>query len=378
MHRSSGNLPKVLSVLDVGDGACSVLRHGERVAIIDCGSNDLGADVACDRLLAALGGRPDVITTIVVTHFDTDHYAGFMRLADRMATRGIRFTELHLVAPRPPEEPKYVAQYLALAMTVTGIRNLDLATALKNVTDEDRFFYLPVSRDLYPEFLAAGLRFTVRWPPVELPRRVANEVDTAMRLYGALARNLRAIENYALDNNLKRARYGDWPLLHPYDAEEASEEAESQRQRANAVDLDFEEDEAISAFPEIEALDLPEELKEQFKVAWDAFRRANNNMSIVFDDREHRNLAAFGDAGKSVLRWLAGHGGLASRYHVMLAPHHGTQCLPENFAVRAKLCVSQNGSRRGDLWPRHVETHHNSSSCTTTRFGSHHIYLWDD
>jgi hypothetical protein len=299
-----------------------------------------------------------------------------------MTTRGIRFAELYLIAPRPPDEKesKYVAQYLALAMSVTGMRNLDLVTRLKDVTAEGRFFYLPVSRDLYSQFLAAGLRFTVRWPPAMLPGRVAGEVRTAMQLYGALARDLRAMENYALDNNFKRARYGDWPLLHPYDGEEASEATGFQHERANVVDLDFEEDEAVLDLPEIEALDLPGELKEQFAVAWDAFRRANNNMSIVFDRRGRDSMVGFGDAGKSVLRWLARYGDLASLYDVMLAPHHGTRCLPENFSVRARLCISQNGSRRGDLWPRHLGTHRNPNpgSCVTTRFGSHHIHIWDD
>ena len=292
----------------------------------------------------------------------------------------MRFAKLCLIAPRPPEEePDYLAQYFALAMTVTGLRNLDLATALRNVTIEDGFSYRPVSRDLYSHFQAAGLRFTVRWPPVKLPSRVAGEVRTAMRLYGALARDLRAMGNNALKNNLKRARYGEWPYMHPYDAEDVVMGAEPQRQRG-APDLDFEDDETISDFPEIEALDLPDELKEQFAVAWDAFRRANNNMSIIFDRRDRDSLVGFGDAGKSVLRWLTKQGDLASHYYVMLAPHHGTQCLPESFSVRADLCISQNGSRRGDLWPRHLGTHRNPNPglCVTTRFGSHHIHIWDD
>ena len=101
---ASDNMLKVFSILDVGDGACSVMRHDEHATIIDCGSNDLGPDVACNRLLAAIGGRPEIITTIVVTHFDTDHYAGFLRLAERMSTVGSRFKNLRLIAPRPPDE----------------------------------------------------------------------------------------------------------------------------------------------------------------------------------------------------------------------------------------------------------------------------------
>jgi ribonuclease BN (tRNA processing enzyme) len=367
----------MFSVLDVGDGACSVLRHDEDVAIIDCGSNDLGADAACERLLTVLGGRPEVITTIIVTHFDTDHYAGFLKLAERMSTRGTRFANLRLIAPRPPEEQReYITQYFSLAMTVTGMRHLDLVRALENVTVNHRFSYVPASRNLYSPFLAAGVGFTVHWPPRKLRDRVAGEVRTAMRLYGELSRRLRAMDNNALYNNLRRAQH-EWPRRRAYEANYVSEETELRQQRDDAIDLDYEEDEAISDSPEIEALNLPGEVEEQFAAAWDAFRRANNNMSIIFDDRSQHGLAVFGDAGKSVLRWLVGHRDLAPRYDVMLAPHHGTQRLPGNFDIRAELCISQNGSRRGDRWPQHLETHHNGSSCITTRLGSHNIHIWD-
>jgi Metallo-beta-lactamase superfamily len=368
---------RVLSILDVGDGACSVMRHDDHATIIDCGSNDLGPDVACNRLLAAIGGRPEAITTIVVTHFDTDHYAGFLRLAERMSTVGSHFTSLRLIAPRPPDEAPitYVAQYLALATTVTGIRNLDLALALKNVTAEGSFSYIPVSRSLCQRFQAGGIPFTVHWPPVGLPTRVASEVRTAMRLYGDLSRKLLAMGNNALYNNYRRARYGLWPRQHPYNADNALEEAASQPWQGDAVDIEFwgEEEEEYSDFPEVEALDLPADLRQEFKAAWDSFRRANNNMSIIFDDHDHHSLAVFGDAGKPVLRWLSANGDLAPRYAVMLAPHHGTQSLPRNFNVKADLCISQNGSRRGHLWPRHVDTHDNPISCINTRSGNQHI-----
>jgi hypothetical protein len=328
--------------------------------------------------VAAIGGYPEVITTIIVTHFDTDHYAGFLRLTERMSARGSCFRQLRLIAPRPPEEETtYAAQYFSLARTVTGIRNLDLVTALKRVTADNRFSYIPVSRNLHSQFLAAGLLFTVHWPPIGLPSRVAGEVRTAISRYQNLARKLRSEGNYVLDNNLRRARRAEWPSAESYNVEDVSEVAELPHQSYDTANLDFpaDDDGEASDFPEIEALDLPGGLIGEFQAAWDAFRRANNNMSIVFDDQDKHSLAVFGDAGKSVLGWLTDHGNLAPQYDVMLAPHHGTQCLPEKFKVRAEVCISQNGSKRGYLWPRHVETHHNSSSCTTTQFGSHHIYI---
>ena len=292
---------------------------------------------------------------------------------------GSYFAKLRLIAPRPPEEePKYIAEYLALAMTVTGIRNLDLATALRKVTAEGGFSYIPVSRSLYSRFQVTGTRFTVHWPPESLPGRVAGEVRTAMRLYGDLSRKMLATGNNALYNNLRRARRSEWPRLHPDNADDVFEETTLQYRQDDAVDINFQDEEATSDFPESEALGVADDLKEEFKLAWDSFRRANNNMSIIFDDHDHRDLAVFGDAGKSVLSWLTRYGDLAPRYTVMLAPHHGTQSLPRDFNVKADLCISQNGSKRGYLWSRHVDSHHNPDSCITTRSGSHHIHILAD
>jgi hypothetical protein len=367
----------VFSVLDVGDGACSVLRL-KSIAVIDCGSNDLGADAACDQLMAAIGDHPEVITTIVVTHFDTDHYAGFLRLAERMSARGIRFGQLRLIAPRPPDvEADYTAAYLALAMFVTGLRNLDLADALRKVTVHGGFSYIAVSRAQHSLFSAAGFDFRVHWPPTTLPSRVAGNVRTAMRLYASLSEKLRARNNSVLDDNLELSRGAEWLSRDHESVDGALDSTNQARDFGEPEEFEYVSNELEEGpdYPEIEALQLPDDPKGEFRRAWDAFRRANNNMSIIFDDVYRGGLVVFGDASPSVLRWVAGQGELGPHYYVMVAPHHGTQPLPKNFRVKAEVCISQNGARRGHLWYRHVDTHGSPSSCITTRSGSHHIFL---
>lgn len=218
----------MISVLNVGDGACTVLRarFGQGIAVVDCGSNDLGADEACERLLGALGHRPEAITSIIITHFDTDHYAGFLRLAERMEMRGQRFPRLTLIAPRPPDtEPEYVVRYLAMAMLTTGIRNLDLVEALRRVTVDGRFCYVPVSRDRWSMFSAVDFEFSVHWPPVALPAGVARQVRTALCQYESLAARLKERGDSTLDDNFEIARQGLWPAP-PYDAARSSESPE--------------------------------------------------------------------------------------------------------------------------------------------------------
>ena len=367
----------MISVLDVGDGACTVLRarFGQGIAVVDCGSNDLGADEACERLLGALGHRPEAITSIIITHFDTDHYAGFLRLAERMEMRGQRFPRLTLIAPRPPDtEPEYVARYLAMAMLKTGIRNLDLVEALRRVTVDGRFCYVPVSRDRWSMFSAVDFEFSVHWPPVALPAGVARQVRTALCQYESLAARLKERGDSTLDDNFEIARQGLWPAP-PYDAARSSESPEEPDCRDDSFELEsFDGDDEDSFAPDVRRLNLPPDLEETFRGAWDAFRRANNNMSIIFDDAEKHELVVFGDAGRAVLSSVMNRNELAVRYRAMLAPHHGTHRLPANFDVTAELCVSQNGARRGHLWDRHLASHAGSTSCVSTRAGNHHLY----
>jgi glyoxylase-like metal-dependent hydrolase (beta-lactamase superfamily II) len=137
----------MLTIVDVGDGACSVFRPAVGcgpVMIIDCGRNSLTANDACDRLRAALDHRIEDVGTILVTHLDTDHYLGLVRLAERMRSAGERFQALELLFPTIPSL-EYGRAYLALAMTLTGYRSLGLVSLLRQVT-EGRFTCRAVSR----------------------------------------------------------------------------------------------------------------------------------------------------------------------------------------------------------------------------------------
>jgi hypothetical protein len=371
-----------ISVLDVGDGACSILRpsclcHHVDFAVIDCGSNSKGirAEGAMNRLLEEIDFRPWDITTIVVTHFDIDHYEGFLHLAQWMLDRNIKFRKLNLIAPRPPEaEREYTAAYLALVSTMTGLRSLDLANALERVTVPGHFFYTPVVRG-GPGFLAAHTSFSVHWPPRNLPKRVGGEVLRAMRLYGELADKLKISGFPDLENNMRVAREGNW--LNPREGENDVTEIDEE-----GIDFEpFEGDQVIEEADEhydddfSAHLKIPDELLEEFEKAWNAFRRANNNMSIVFDDDDQKDLVVFGDAGAPVLNWISMKKDLANRYAVMLAPHHGSQRLPGSFATQAWVCVSQNGSNLGRYWrKRHLGTHGNFHRCKSTQSGNHHIY----
>lgn len=366
----------------MGDGACSVLRpschwHEGDLAVIDCGSDSVKANVAAKRLLAEIDYRPQDITTIVVTHFDTDHYRGLLHLASWMQKNQRKFRQLNLIAPRPPDvEPDFTSAYLALAGVKTGVRNLDVAEALWKVTESGRFTYTPVFRG-DPGFWAANSHYSVHWPPHNLPTGVVGDVRKAMSLYGDLAKKLKERGIPDLEDNMRVAREGRW--LKPPDRQEASGEIDEENIALEPFGedvFDEEGDENID-FADLKDIVIPNDLRGEFNKAWNAFRRANNNMSIVFDDDWRKRLVVFGDAGAPVLKWIALNMELTSRYKVMLAPHHGTHFLPREFATQAGVCISQNGTKRGRFWTRHRASHANFHSCRSTMSGNHHVYVED-
>ncbi|MFI2714111.1 MBL fold metallo-hydrolase [Micromonospora sp. NPDC018662] len=354
--------------MDVGDGACSIFQPAPGrgpAMIVDCGSNSLTADDAADRLIAALDHRIDDVNAIVVTHFDTDHYLGLIRAAERMRVTGKRFRSLDLLFATVPSV-EYRRAYLTLATTLTGLRNLDLVSALQQVT-EGRFTYRAVARG--DRFRAVGHEFRVHWPPRYLGKGIAGQVRTAVQGFESLAEELRRRGDSTLQDNLDRIRNSLWANG---DASIDAHTTASHWCDGEIAEPHFEEvsDLPPAADTHTWKVDLPDDLREDFRSAWNAFRRANNNMSVVFDEINHRHLVAFGDAEPAVVREVARTTAFAELYAVMLAPHHGTHPLPRIFSVEAVYCVAQNGSKRGHLWRRHLDAHRNSRPCLSTATGS--------
>jgi hypothetical protein len=371
-----------ITVVDVGDGACTVLRPGSfaqfpqaapnrDLTVIDCGAYRESPDHACSRLMAVLGGAEDRVTTIVVTHFDADHYLGLIRLAELMKARGQSFGAIQLVAPRPPDGAQdYVVAYLALARYGHGLRGLDLASALRSVSGT--LLYTPLATD--SQFAASGNCFTVHWPPRRLPTGVASQVQEAMTAFDRVASKFSEAGLPALLNNLEYARNG-W-LGQGENVDLRRSDTDDLHYADGLDDLDF----RWAPVQDLHAVvpvgtALPDSLQTAFGRAWRAFARANNNMSLVFDARDPYSFICFGDAGPPVLQWLGRSGRLAHHYDVMLAPHHGTYPLPgELRRVTASVCIAQNGRSHVDRWIRHTGTHLNSARCTcTATYGTHTI-----
>lgn len=78
-----------MEVLNVGDGACSRVHAGPSLAVLDCGSwGSTSGRAPANVLASALGARLADLDTLIVSHFDADHWKGLHHLAK--IVRGIR------------------------------------------------------------------------------------------------------------------------------------------------------------------------------------------------------------------------------------------------------------------------------------------------
>jgi glyoxylase-like metal-dependent hydrolase (beta-lactamase superfamily II) len=171
-------------VVNVGDGACTLIRDGEHgdVSIIDCGTRRTRGNKAADTASRALGASLAQLKTIVVTHFDADHWMGLQKLAPHylsaahppLAARTIDF----LYPGMPKGLDLLPPTMLAMLATVrgTGVRAMDLRSAW------DRESIPITSTTVYrgETFQASGLQWTALWPPKHLPASTTQSVQKAL------------------------------------------------------------------------------------------------------------------------------------------------------------------------------------------------------
>lgn len=82
-----------VTVYDVGQGQCVLLRSGEFTALIDCGgdSGDADGETVARALLMSGRHRVDVL---VLTHYDTDHVCGAVQLMARIEIGALLLPEV--------------------------------------------------------------------------------------------------------------------------------------------------------------------------------------------------------------------------------------------------------------------------------------------
>jgi hypothetical protein len=366
------NLVRSISVLNVGDGACSVLRERSssdgccgRTAIIDCGSYRGRAQSAADLLahhLAVEDWRS--LSELVVTHFDADHWEGLLRVVDSAPVTwdGVS-PDLRIFFPAVPfgVDLRLPSTVMTFITTVgpSGVQALDLRRAWRTLT---RAQLIPLARG--DGFSLAGRLHEVVWPPRRLDspftqrlNRVVQDIEEfAERLaddgHPRLRESLRIYQNGAHDR--RPVRYGrsdkdlsDWeqPALGDEEAYEETDGLLPQEVLEPAIPRDRVRD--------------PE-----FRRLYRQAREAQNDLSLVFHDPVKASLLVFGDAPPRIVEYVRRELS-ADGYQVALAPHHGSWPLLHS-APHAETCVSQGGEERRKHWEDHTRSHLNHGRCVHT------------
>lgn len=94
--------PLTITMLDVGQGQCIVLRSGQNTALIDCGGNDSNAgDTAADYLQSMGITRLDLL---ILTHCHDDHANGTAELLARLNVSSVVLPQLSSGSSQEQEE----------------------------------------------------------------------------------------------------------------------------------------------------------------------------------------------------------------------------------------------------------------------------------
>jgi hypothetical protein len=360
-----------ISVLDVGDGACSVVReHGSedgsnnRTAIIDCGSSSPGARSAA-RLLAQhlLPTDWHSLSELVVTHFDADHWEGLLRIVHSAPPdfSGV-LAKLPVYFPAVPfyVDDRLPGSLMALitAAGPFGVQAMDLRAAWRSLT---RLEFRPLAKG--DCFRLAGRLHRVVWPPRDLDNRSTQRLNRLVQRIEAEAEHL-ATEGYPQLQQSLRETYQNGPYnRHP------SELTVDDFRDFDEPGLEVEKEDVESQDPPREDasnLAIPPDwaCRPAFTRLVKAARRAQNDLSLVFHDPEGASLLVFGDAPRRTVERVRGELS-ARRYQVALAPHHGSRKMPGN-APTAETCISQQGQRLHRHWHWHRDSHSNNDNCFNT------------
>ncbi len=356
-----------LEILNVGDGACTVVTsaHSRQLMIIDCGARPSppGSAHAASAVSTALGERLQNLETLVITHFDADHWVGFLDLAATHVpspdSGPIRIYFPNLPKPIRPVQTAFMA--LVAFSSSTDVFALDLVAAWRTAAG-GHVQYKAVSRG--DTIQHDGSHWNVLWPPRRFDAQFSRSIGQMVRELGDLADELAAEGDARLRNNLQPA-YG----LFSESDDDGDYEAAREDERDFVLSEDDDrrnpsEDDDEEPFWRSAAGTIPQKFRERFEVISGKLQRANNRLSLVVEDPS-REFVSFGDLETSGLSALLRAGGLRHRYEVILSPHHGTHPVRSGFP-ESRYCIGQTGVQGTRFRHKHNHNHQWWTECVTT------------
>ena len=327
-----------LTVVPVGDGACSILRDDAfvRVMVVDCGTNGNGG-IAPERVLwRELGEESTNIDTVVVTHFDADHWKGLQRLprtwGAHRPTGPVDFRYPALLPGLTGDVQKAFLVFEMLDSVGPITHALDLVGAWREAGVQVNA--CPRRRG-DPDFSGAGGTWTVHWPPEDLDPFY----PSTRRAFGELGARVRQL---AADVPPFADALEDVERLW-FDTSDPGDEDSGRRGEPSTDVAGVEVDRALRTVL----------TGRELRALGDDLQKYNNMLSLVHSGS---GLVNFGDCEGAGLGGLTRlerrHPTMDSSYQVLLAPHHGSHApramAQQRIPTASEAVVSQNGWQRYD------------------------------
>lgn len=331
-----------VQIVNVGDGACTIVRGRGQSMVIDCGALHDDGKRSARRLADAVGASPTQLDTIVVSHFDADHWNGLEKLPDLITGSSLA---VRLIYPRHPAAAAGLRQMLAAVLVTKSASPHGNAIKLQDAWK--RSFPNTTKHALVrgDRFHAAGRTWSVHWPPLDVDKKWSKKFATVSAKVEKLA-----ADNPDLRDALERAFSESEPEWDSLDnnGEDQSHEAWSDGNNYDFDELpDDERSDGEGQADDAPAPDEESETTDDLTAVYKDLQALNNSLSLVISDCADE-LVAFGDIEKWGLRRLLLSGGMPEFAIVVLAPHHGTQVPGESVRKlfpKSAVTVAQRGSQ---------------------------------
>ncbi|CEP26442.1 Protein of unknown function [Propionibacterium freudenreichii subsp. freudenreichii] len=362
-----------IETINVGDGACAVTSDTDKttdLTLIDCGRWRRGDRAAADRARDYLGERLGDVTTLVVTHFDRDHWGGLLELAATHAT--LRPKNAPAVEIRIPGMPDSFAKNLRAGMLALISSRDDAPVNAIELHDAWKATGVGVRQTVHyagDEFEANGRTWKVLWPPHRVPTEMGDRITTWLDDLKKLADEMNAAGHGKLLDDLRKAYAG----VESFDASVAREESPREEpMRWPMPERHYDEHrsgddllpEDAETAPDTDFREVPKKFKDKLRKLANRMSSLDNALSLVITT-EDGGFIDFGDIEGDALEALLRSGTVATEYTVMFAPHHGTHEAPSGLP-QAWVCISQNGVDHHRKNFLHRKTHSNEGRCVST------------
>lgn len=319
--------------------------------VADCGEGPSGnGQASAMKLSNAVRGSYARIETLVVTHFDADHWQGLKAYPGVAQSQGQLSSLPRYIDIRVPRLPRVVSRFPAAQLVLETTRELNTNPLSATLDLRGAWQCLGVNVRVHAtrrgdNFHAAGENWRVHWPPKDtkvLPKATQKAIKKLNRDIDRLAERVPKFSE-ALD-----IAYGaGW-------SNESSGIYYSDEQHLTTLPSSLTVEQLAKSIEDYEVNNKSAKVNNILK----RLRYYNNAFSLVHDAIHEDGTGKFINFGdcqgpglNSLLRLQCQPNGLslASSYERLLAPHHGTispaKRIAQHFPQATASVVAQNGAK---------------------------------